>query len=110
MAARCCRTVDQRKGASPMDQKEEIRLLLIEDNPADVKLTSVMLSEAKSAFFHLEVCERLAPGLEPIAQHGIDVLLLDLSLPDSQGLETFERVHAAAPTLPIVTMSVLDDE
>ena len=85
-------------------------ILLIDDNPGDVELTSIMLAGAKGAAFHLESCERLAPGLERLKQGDIDALLLDLGLPDSQGLKTFERVHEAAPALPVVVMSSLDDE
>ena len=88
----------------------ETRVLLIEDNPGDVELASILLAGAKGAAFHLETRERLGSGLERLAQGGIDVLLLDLSLPDSSGIATFERVHAAAPLLPVVVMSNLDDE
>src|SRR5579859_141017 len=92
-----------------MDSRE-IRLLLIEDNPADQKLASVLLSKAKGASFQIETCARLAGGLERLAEGAFDVLLLDLFLPDSEGLETFVRVHTAAPSLPVVVMSTLDDE
>ncbi len=90
--------------------RNEANVLLIEDNPGDVKLTSILLAGAANTTFHLETCERLGPGLQRLAQGGIDALLLDLSLPDSQGLATFERAHAASPTLPVVVMSNLDDE
>ena len=85
-------------------------ILLIDDNPADVELTSIMLAGSKAANFHLESRERLATGLERASQGGIDALLLDLGLPDSQGLNTFQRVHEAVPSLPVVVMSSLDDE
>ena len=90
--------------------ENEFRVLLIEDNPGDAKLVSMMLARAKGAAFHLETRDRLAPGLERLAQGGIDALLLDLSLPDSHGFETFDRAHAAVPFLPIVLLSSLDDE
>jgi Flp pilus assembly CpaE family ATPase len=83
--------------------------LLIEDNPADVELASMLLT-AKANEFRLESRERLSSGLERLAQGGIDIVLLDLSLPDSQGIQTFERLHEAAPSLPVVIMSGLDDE
>ena len=91
-------------------KKQEIRLLLIEDNSGDAKLTAIMLASAPGAIFQLETCDRLSTGLERLAQGGFNALLLDLSLPDSFGLETFERAHAAAPAMPIVLMSSLDDE
>lgn len=90
--------------------ENEFRVLLIEDNPGDAKLVSMMLARSKGVSFHLETRDRLAPGLERLAQGGIDALLLDLSLPDSHGFETFDRAHAAVPLLPIVLLSSLDDE
>lgn len=85
-------------------------ILLIDDNPGDVELASIMLAGCKAAAFNLESRERLASGLDRLKQGGIDALLLDLGLPDSQGLRTFERVHDAVPALPVVVMSGLDDE
>jgi MinD-like ATPase involved in chromosome partitioning or flagellar assembly/CheY-like chemotaxis protein len=90
--------------------ENEIRVLLIEDNPGDAKLVSIMLAQAKGASFRLETCDRLGTGLERLAKGGLDALLLDLSLPDSHGFETFDRAHAAVPLLPIVLLSSLDDE
>lgn len=90
--------------------ENEFRVLLIEDNPGDAKLVSMMLARSKGVLFQLETRDRLAPGLERLAQGGIDALLLDLSLPDSHGFETFDRAHAAVPLLPIVLLSSLDDE
>ncbi len=90
--------------------ENEIRVLLIEDNPGDAKLVSMMLAQAKGAAFQLETRDRLSAGLERLAQGGLDAVLLDLSLPDSHGFETFDRVHAAVPLLPIVLLSSLDDE
>lgn len=87
----------------------QTNILLIEDNPADVELASMLLT-AKANEFRLESRERLSSGLERLAQGGIDIVLLDLSLPDSQGIQTFERLHEAAPSLPVVIMSGLDDE
>lgn len=86
------------------------RVLLIEDNPGDAELASIMLSAGTGSNFRLETRERLSAGIERLSQGGIDALLLDLSLPDSQGLATFQKVHEAAPSLPIVLMSNLDDE
>src|SRR5262245_27263715 len=71
-----------------------------------------MLREATGAAIHLERVDRLAAGLERLrlASPGIDVVLLDLSLPDSAGLDTFACLHAAAPEVPVVVLSGLDDE
>jgi len=91
-----------------MDDKP-IRALLIEDNPGDARLIGVMLAEVKSPPFDIERAERLSAGLECLAEGGIDVVLLDLSLPDSHGLETFARVHAEAPEVPIIVLTGLAD-
>jgi GAF domain-containing protein/DNA-binding response OmpR family regulator len=86
------------------------RILLIEDNPADARLLQKMLAEAKRFPFELEQADRLSAGLERLAGDDIDVVLLDLSLPDSRGLDTFTRALVQAPHTPIVVLSGLDDE
>jgi signal transduction histidine kinase len=86
------------------------KILLIEDNPGDARLIREMLTESIGARFHLECVERLSAGLERLAQGGIDVVLLDLSLPDSQGLDTFLSTHAQVPRVPIVVLTGFDDE
>jgi signal transduction histidine kinase len=91
-------------------EHEPIKVLLIEDNPGDARLIWEMLAQARGARFDLECAERLSSGLERLAQGGIDVLLLDLSLPDSQGLDTLIRVHTPAPEVPIMVLTGLDDE
>src|SRR6185295_8104059 len=85
-----------------------LKVLLIEDNPGDARWIQLMLAEAGREFFELERADRLSSGLERLAAGGIGMVLLDLSLPDSQGLETFARLHAEAPAVPIIVMSGLD--
>src|ERR671933_197158 len=80
-----------------MASSTPIRALLVEDNPGDARLIREMLREAGA-------------GLEQLASSGADVMLLDLSLPDSGGFATFEAAHGAAPDVPIVVLSGLDDE
>ena len=87
-----------------------LKVLLIEDNPGDARWIQLMLAEAGGELFQLERADRLGSGLERLAAGGIGMVLLDLSLPDSQGLGTFARLHAQAPALPIIVMSGLDDE
>jgi two-component system, cell cycle sensor histidine kinase and response regulator CckA len=89
---------------------ERLNVLLIEDSDGDARLIREMLADVRGTAYHLEVADRLAAGLERLARGGIDVLLLDLSLPDSQGLETFNRVHEQAPGAPIVVLTGFDDE
>jgi phosphoserine phosphatase RsbU/P len=89
-----------------------IRALLIEDNPGDARLIREMLREADAgdAAVDLLQAERLSTGLARLAADGVDVVLLDLSLPDSSGIDTFAAVHVAASSVPIVVLSGLDDE
>jgi PAS domain-containing protein len=68
-----------------------------------------MLIEAGSNQSDLEQCDRLSAGLERINSGGVDALLLDLGLPDSNGIDTFLRVYAQAPEVPTVVLTGLDD-
>ncbi len=86
------------------------RLLLIEDDPGDVDLLREMLSDKKDFYFEVEWTDRLQMGLAHLDTSPVDVVLLDLTLPDSHGLETFTRVHARAPGVPVVVLSGIDDE
>lgn len=82
-----------------------VRLLLVEDNPGDADLVREMLDSTKEAKFELSHAGRLADGLSLIAGRGHDVVLLDLGLPDSSGLETFYGLHAAVPWIPVVVLT-----
>jgi phosphoserine phosphatase RsbU/P len=92
------------------DVTSPLAVLLIEDNAIDARLIQIMLSEAGSGLFELERADRLSQGLKRLSQGDIGMVLLDLSLPDSYGLSTFERVHRFAPQVPIIVMSGLDDQ
>jgi len=87
-----------------------IKILLVEDNPGDARLIKETLSEAAAGQFEFACTERLDLALEHVAQHEFDVVLLDLTLPDSSGLQTFERMHAQAPTIPTIVLTGLDVE
>jgi signal transduction histidine kinase len=89
-----------------------VRALLIEDNPGDVRLIREMLREAGAgqAVLELRHADRLSAGLDQLSAGGVDVVLLDLSLPDSQGMDTYATVHRTAPAIPIVVLSGTDDE
>jgi PAS domain S-box-containing protein len=95
---------------NPPASNSRLKVLLIEDNAGDARLIREYLSDETGAAFSLEHTPLLATGLERLAQGGIDLVLLDLSLPDSPMPATFQRVHDAAPQVPIIVMSGLDDE
>ena len=69
-----------------------------------------MLAEVNGDGLSLEFAEQLSTGLERLAEGGIDMVFLDLSLPDSRGLDTFSRAYAQAPQVPIIVLASLDDE
>ncbi len=85
-------------------------VLLVEDNPADARLIRELLREAEPGRWTVEVVDRVATAIARLAVGGIDVVLLDLSLPDVQGFATFTTAHAAAPGVPIVVLTGLSDE
>src|SRR5687768_8527 len=86
-----------------------LKALLIEDSPVDAALIKGLLGKAKGPAFEVETADRLTAGLERLARGGVDVVLLDLTLPDSEGLETYVRAHEAAPETPVIVLSGLDD-
>ncbi|MBA3761424.1 MAG: response regulator [Gemmatimonadales bacterium] len=86
-----------------------IKLLLVEDNPGDVRLIQELL-ETGAVPFSLEVATSLATALQRLPSGGIDVLLLDLGLPDSRGLSTFTSIHARMPALPIIVFTGFGDQ
>jgi DNA-binding response OmpR family regulator len=89
--------------------EQSTHVLLIEDNPGDADLIRLRLVEGKSAVA-VNCVERLSDGLASLAQQLPSVVLLDLNLPDSQGAETFRKVLAKAPDVPVVILSGQDDE
>lgn len=86
------------------------KVLLFEDNPADARLIKEYLAEELGTKAELECVSRLAQGQQRIAAGDIDVILLDLFLPDSRGLDTFATVHAGAPGVPIILLTGFNDE
>ena len=89
---------------------EALRVLIVEDNPADVDLIREALPETGPIRFHSESVPRLSEALARLATGGIDLILTDLGLPDSQGLATFRELRQAAPDLAIIVATVSDDE
>ena len=89
---------------------DAIKVLLVEDNPVDALMVRAALERCASATFTVDSTDRLDAAIKKSSSTPADVLLLDLCLPDAQGLETFMRARAALPHLPIVVLSGHDDE
>jgi PAS domain S-box-containing protein len=87
-----------------------IQLLLVEDNPADARLLRELLKEITTAEFDITLAGRLNEALSKLHSGSFDVVLTDLSLPDSHGLAAFRELHGAAPMVPVIVLSGVDDE
>src|SRR5436309_517820 len=86
-----------------------IRVLLVEDSPGDARLIELLLAENETPF-EVKIAGKLSEALELLKTETFEVILSDLSLPDSERIETFRRIHDAAPLLPIIVLSGLADE
>lgn len=87
-----------------------IRLLMIEDNEAQRRLLVEMLAGSSAGSFTITCAGRLADGIGLIGEQGADVVLLDLSLPDVQGLDSLLALHCQFPELPVVVLTGCDDQ
>jgi serine phosphatase RsbU (regulator of sigma subunit)/CheY-like chemotaxis protein len=85
-------------------------VLVIEDNPHDARLIEIMLASARAVRFEVDTVDRLQLAQQWLEDHDPDVILLDLSLPDSHGIETFETLSTWRSDIPIVVLSGLHDE
>ena len=90
--------------------KQELRILLVEDNPADADLIRELLPEQGPVSFQIESVARLAEAITRLERRGIDLVLLDLGLPDSQGLGTLRMLQQAVPEVPVIVLSGANDE
>jgi len=89
----------------------ELRILLIEDNPADADLIRRMLADSREPAFAVQVAPLLREGLTLLESRSYDVVLVDLGLPDCrQGLEAALRVRAQVPLTPVMVLTGLEDE
>ncbi len=91
-------------------EPKRTHILVVEDNPGDARLIREMLKGAGSGPFKVTHVDTLDAALEQLDRARVDVLLLDLSLADSQGYATFASAQANVPGVPIVVLSGLDDE
>lgn len=88
----------------------QIHLLLIEDNAGDARLIQEALNETRESPVIMHRVERIADGLELLRAGGIDAVLLDLYLPDGEGLNTVHRVLAKAENVPVLVLTVANDK
>jgi diguanylate cyclase (GGDEF)-like protein/PAS domain S-box-containing protein len=86
------------------------RVLIISAVTKDVLALTQALGQARDGPFDVDAAPTLATGLQRLAAGGIDAILVDLTLPDAQGMACFDQVHGAAPHTPIMTLCDLDDE
>ncbi|MCK4273468.1 MAG: PAS domain S-box protein, partial [Dehalococcoidales bacterium] len=91
-------------------EDKTIKVLLIEDNPDDLKLIKRKLDRSVNARFAITPVSKLQDGLEHLARNGTDLVLSDLGLPDSHGLDTVTKILCEAPHIPLVVLSGFDDE
>ncbi len=89
---------------------QTIKILLVEDNHEDVCLLKDILVDSENILFKLRHVGLLGDALKCLPEEGFDLILLDLSLPDSQGVDTFSKVHARAPHIPVIVVSCLINE
>ncbi len=87
-----------------------LQILLVEDNAGDTRLLREMFSQEKPGSFHLTCVLRMRDAEIQLAKGGVDVVLLDMGLPDEHGLDTLRRAQAAAPGVPVIVLTGLDDE
>jgi signal transduction histidine kinase len=89
----------------------EVTVLFVEDDETQVASIGRMLEESDSPVFHVAHSDHLDSALERVLEGGIDIILLDLGLsPESEGIDTFFRVYAGAPDIPIIVLSGETDE
>jgi diguanylate cyclase (GGDEF)-like protein/PAS domain S-box-containing protein len=93
-----------------MSKKSIKVLLMVEDNLGDVRLIQEMFNEQDSQHTELTRVKSMREAEKHLAASAVDIILLDLGLPDVQGLETVRRAHAAAPHVPLVVLTSMDDE
>jgi signal transduction histidine kinase len=87
-----------------------LQVLLVEDNAGDVRLLREMFSKEKPDSFALTHLLRMSEAEIHLRRGGVDIVLLDMGLPDGHGLDTVRRAHAVAPDVPMIVLTGLDDE
>ncbi|HEY0835507.1 MAG TPA: response regulator [Azospirillum sp.] len=93
----------------PESKADTIRVLLVEDDDADARLVQIGLRHSRTAAFAVHRAATLGEAFDRLSAQPADVILLDLSLPDSHGFGTIEKVKAAFPAVPVIVLTGLDD-
>jgi len=93
-----------------MRKKTRIRVLLVEDNIVNARLAQTMLAQAEDQTFQVQTAETLLTALNQLASDSFDAALVDLNLPDCQGLDTFRAIQRHSPSIPIIILTALVDE
>ena len=94
----------------PTGSERAVRVLLVEDSRTDAALVASLLEHSPNARFEITVAGTLADGLAWLARRAPDVILLDLTLPDSEGLQTHRAVRNRSPDVPVVVMTGLQED
>lgn len=89
---------------------KNLNILLIEDNKADIRLIIELLKKSSDQSFDIESCTRLSEGLNSLKKKDFDIILLDLTLPDSDKESTLEKVLEFTSKIPIIILTGLDDK
>ena len=90
--------------------KKALQVLVVEDNAGDARLLREMFSKEKPGSFELTHLLRMSEALLHLEKGGVDIVLLDMGLPDGHGLDTVRRAQAVAPGVPVIVLTGLDDE
>jgi DNA-binding response OmpR family regulator len=93
-----------------MSKKSIQVLLLVEDNPGDARLLREMFNEQGAHNIELTHVKCVGEAEQCLADREVDIIVLDLGLPDAEGIGAVRRTHAAAPHVPLVVLTGLDDE
>ena len=91
-------------------KKKALQILLVEDNMADATLLREMFTKERPGSFEFTHVLRMSEALVHLEKGGVDIVLLDMGLPDAHGLETVEQAHAVAPDVAVIVLTGLDDE
>ncbi len=91
-------------------ENKSIKVLLIEDDSSQAQLVQLMLSKAKGIEFNVEWSDCISKALERLAAEGIGIVLLDLNLPDSEGIDSYVKIGVLAQNIPIIVLTGIDDE